>query len=101
MTLEDVELALSQDLRSKDPKIRLPATRLLLQLKRQFPDQDDGPVLDPFVHRFLNLMDYKEKTTGRYINAEEAFDLMEEHIKNCPDSPIIPSEPPRFFRRPG
>jgi hypothetical protein len=96
MTIDDVELALSQDLRSDDPKVRLPATRLLLQLKRQFPEQDDSQVLHPFTQRVLgficSLHTYYKEKTGRLINAEEAFDLMEEHIKQCPNSPIIIDE---------
>lgn len=54
LTIEEVELALTEDLRSKDPRVRLPATRLLLQLKRQFPDQDDRPLLDPSVQRYID-----------------------------------------------
>ena len=69
MTIKDVELALSQDLRFKDPKVRLPPTRLLLHLKRNFPDQDDRLVLDPFLQLLLDFIFslhvyYKKKRAG-------------------------------------
>jgi hypothetical protein len=45
MSLEDIELALQEDLRSKDQKIRNSAVKLLLTLKRQMPDPKDTSFL--------------------------------------------------------
>ena len=52
ISIDEIELALQQDLRSKDPKIRHPAVKLLLMLKRQMKEpEDDTPILDPVLQR--------------------------------------------------
>ena len=59
LTIEQIELALQLDLKSKDPKIRHPATRLLLQLKKQQAQADarlsasDDTVIDPGIQAAL------------------------------------------------
>ena len=48
ISIDEIELALQQDLRSKDPKVRHPAVKLLLMLRRQEKKPDaDTEILDP------------------------------------------------------
>ena len=52
ISIDEIELALQQDLRSRDPKIRHPAVKLLLMLKRQMKEpEDDTPIIDPVLQR--------------------------------------------------
>ena len=94
MTFEDIELLLQSDFKDSDPKVRHTATRLLIALKNKMPDPDDQPILDPCVRRLLhfqfNLVSCYKERTGRSLPFIEALDAMEEHIKTCPNSPIIP-----------
>ena len=56
LTLNFIEQSLQDDLQSEDPKIRHPATRLLLALlkqKQQREPSDDQPTLDPAVQKAL------------------------------------------------
>ena len=53
--IDEIELALQQDLRSKDPKIRHPAVKLLLMLRRQENKTDaDSEILDPDLQRMYD-----------------------------------------------
>ena len=52
ISIDEIELALQQDLRSKDPKVRHPAVKLLLMLRRQENKPDaDTEILDPVLQR--------------------------------------------------
>jgi hypothetical protein len=54
ITIEQIERSLQQDLRSRDPKIRHPAVKLLLTLKKQSEEPDNSQTLDPVVQEVLS-----------------------------------------------
>ena len=55
ISIDEIEQALQQDLRSKDPKIRHPAVKLLLMLKRQSKEpENDTSILDPVLQRMYD-----------------------------------------------
>ena len=54
MPVEEIEQSLQQDLRSRDPKIRHPAIKLLLLIKKQRKEPDNKQtVLEPVVQKAL------------------------------------------------
>ena len=54
ISIDEIELALQQDLRSKDPKVRHPAVKLLLMLKRQENKPDADTEIDPVLRRIYD-----------------------------------------------
>ena len=56
------------------------------------PDQDDGPILDPIFMPLFNFLwkvaDGYLEATGKPISMIEAMVIVENHLVNCPGSPI-------------
>jgi hypothetical protein len=96
VSLEEIEGYLLPDLKSRDPKVRHPATRLLIALKNKMPDPDNQPFLEPKIEFLLDFtgtfIAYYESTTGKPCSAGEAMKIIWDHLNTCPDSPFRPNE---------
>lgn len=57
LTMDQIELALQADLKSDDPKVRHPATRLLLALRKQEGQVNSATVMDPWVMELIMFLD--------------------------------------------
>jgi len=75
LSLEDIERALAKDLKSRDPKIRHPATRLLLTLKKLQGSRDtaDSAVINPVVLKIVSKHIEELIDDGSIVEADVDF----------------------------
>ena len=85
VTMADIENALQQDLQSKDPKVRHPATRLLLALKKQVGQSDaDATVMDRWVQELIGfLMQMQESIFEGSGQPVTGMDVIRKMSKVC------------------
>ena len=88
LTMNDIESALQQDLQSKDPKVRHPATRLLLALKKQVGQQDaDSTVMDRWVQELILFLGQMQANihegTGETITGMGVIQKMSKVCLTC------------------
>ena len=88
LTMDDIESALQQDLSSKDPKVRHPATRLLLALKKQVGQQDaDSTVMDRWVQELILFLGQMQANihegTGETITGMGVIQKMSKICLTC------------------
>ena len=75
ISIDEIEQALQQDLKSKDPKVRHPAVKLLLMLRRQENKPDaDTEILDPVLQRMYDLCfgSLQDEVTDDEITSESS-----------------------------
>ena len=89
LTMNDIESALQIDLSSKDPKVRHPATRLLLALKKQVGQQDaDSTVMDRWVQELILFLGQMQANihegTGETITGMDVIRKMSRLCLICP-----------------
>jgi len=85
LTIEQIELALQLDLKSKDPKVRHPATRLLLALKKQIGQLEaDNDVIDRWVLELMGFLNQMQENihqgTGQNVTG---LDVIRKMSKTC------------------
>lgn len=76
LTFEQIELALQKDLTSSDAKVRHPAVKLLLALKKQLGQPFNSATIDPAIKKAL------QGYTDDLFSVEEMQETGEDDITN-------------------